>query len=98
MAELVAWFILETFVFDKHLRYCFSQYIVLLVAFSGLLSKNYNSSEPEAYTIYVMFLLSLSGLLALVKLVIMIVKGIRNPINYNNIIVPTTKELEAVPL
>ena len=45
-----------------------------------------------------MFLLSLSGLLALVKLVIMIVKGIRNPINYNNIIVPTTKELEAVPL
>ena len=97
-AELVAWFILETFVFDKHLRYCFSQYIVLLVAFSGLLSKHYNSSEPEAYTIYVMFLLSLSGLLALVKLVIMIVKGIRNPINYNNIIVPTTKELEAVPL
>ena len=74
--------------FDKHLRYCFSQYVVLLVAFVGLLSKHYNSSEPEAYTIYVMFLLCMSGLLGI------IVKGIRNPINYNNIIVPSTKELD----
>jgi len=94
-AELVAWFILETFVFDKHLRYCFSQYITLLIALSGLLSKHYDSSSPEAYTIYVMFLLCLSGLLGLVKLVVMIVRGIRNPISYNNTITPTTKGLES---
>ena len=80
--------------FDKHLRYCFSQYVVLPVAFVGLLSKHYNSSEPEAYTIYVMFLLCMSGLLGIIKIIVMIVKGIRNPINYNNIIVPSTKELD----
>ena len=80
--------------FDKHLRYCFSQYVVLLVAFVGLLSKHYNSSEPEAYTIYVMFLLCMSGLLGIIKIIVMIVRGIRNPINCNNIIIPSTKELD----
>ena len=82
--------------FDKHLSYCFYQYVVLPVAFVGLLSKhyNYNSSEPEAYTIYVMFLLCMSGLLGIIKIIVMIVKGIRNPINYNYIIVPSTKELD----
>lgn len=93
-AELAAWFVLETFVFDRHLRYCFSQYVVLLVALSGLQSKHFDYSAPEAYTIYVMFLLSLSGRLGLIKLAVMIVKGIRHPINYNNKIVPTTKDVE----
>lgn len=97
-AELVAWFILETFVFDKHLRYCFSQYIILLVAFTGLLSKHYNSSAPQTYTLYVLFLISLSAFLGLVKFVVMIVKGIRSPINYNNVIEPTTKDIENTPL
>ena len=80
--ELVAWFILETFVFDKHLRYCFSQYIVLVVAFSGILSNQYDPSAPAPYYIYGFVLLGISVFLSLVKVIVMFVKGYKYPITY----------------
>lgn len=83
-AELLAWFILETFVFDRHLRYCFSPYIVLLVAFSGVITKHYDASSPEPYLYFVFALLAVSGVLAIVKIIIMIVKGIKMPIQYQS--------------
>lgn len=102
--ELICWFILETFVFDRHLRYCFSPYIVLLIAFLGVLSKNYKPEAPDMYIYYVFFLIALSALLAIVKVTVMIVRGCRTPIKYSNSQVePTlslTKEQEAnaIPL
>ena len=83
--EIIAWFILETFVFDKHLRYCFSQYITLLVALSGLLSKQADSSKLEACTLYVIFLLSVTAVLSLVKFCIIVFRGSRKPIVYSHI-------------
>ncbi|XP_067950186.1 uncharacterized protein [Watersipora subatra] len=80
--ELVVWFVLETFVFDKHLRYCFSQYIVLVVALCGLLTRNYDPSAPAPYYIYAIVLLGISVFLGLVKVIVMFVKGYKYPITY----------------
>lgn len=100
--ELICWFILETFIFDHHLRYCFSPYIVLLVAFSGLLSKQYDPAAPATYIYYVFFLIALSAVLAVIKVLVMIIKGCKNPIQYNHVMIEPTlsKEQEAnsIPL
>lgn len=93
-AEIGVWFILETFIFDRHLRYCFSQYIVLPIAIGGVLSKNY---DPEvAHMQYVLFLLALSLALGLVKVIVMVVKACKCPINYNNILPEKSVDTEAV--
>lgn len=84
-AELLCWFILETFVFDRYLRYCFSPYIVLPIALGGILSKNFNPSSPAPHLIYLIVLLALSLVLGIVKVMVMFVKGRRNPISFNNI-------------
>jgi len=89
-AELLTWFILETFIFDRHLRYCFSPYIVLFTAFSGVISKHYIASSPEPYIYFVFVLLGLSAAFALVKILVMIIKGCKNPINYNNVLIVST--------
>lgn len=86
------WFILETFVFDRYLRYCFSQYIVLIVAFTGIFLRHYDPADPEDYLYFVLVLLSLSSALALVKVVIMVVKGMKYPIIYKTAYEPTTDE------
>lgn len=93
-AELLTWFTLETFVFDRYLRYCFGPYIVLPIALGGILSKNLDPASPAPHLILVMVLLGLSLLLGLVKLIVMLVKGRRNPIIYDNISHPSvTTEL-----
>lgn len=80
--ELIGWFVLETFVFDKYLRYCFSQYIVLLVAFAGILSNHYDAASPAAYAIYGVVLTALAAALGVCKVIVMIVKGLKYPITY----------------
>lgn len=79
-AEIIVWFVLENFVFDRHLRYCFSQYIVLPIALGGILSKNYTPDTPHMS--YVLFLLALSGALGLTKVIVIAVRSWRCPITY----------------
>lgn len=81
-AEVIAWFILETFVFDIYLRYTFSPYIVLCIALSGSVQNNYNPLEPLPYSIYTIVLLALSGTLLAIKIFVMFWRHFRSPIGF----------------
>jgi len=77
------WFILETFVYDRYLRYTFAPYIVLLIALSGSLEKNYDPAAPASFSIYTAVFLGFSALLGLVKVAVMVSRHIKHPILYN---------------
>jgi len=62
---LVIWFLLESFVFDKQLRYTFTQYIPFILATSGNYIIRYDAEEP--YTVYIFGLMIGSCSLAFFK-------------------------------
>ena len=69
---IIAWFVLENIVFEIYTRYLFSHYIVLLVGLSGILKKHWtNGSGNEGF---VLFLLILSALLFIFRLVFIFFK------------------------
>lgn len=61
-------------------RYVFAHYISYIIAFVGLYKARYDPSVP--YTIYELALLAFISTLALTKLIIMIVRGVVDPIHY----------------
>lgn len=75
-------FVLEVFVFDKYVRYIFSHYITLVVALSGILYQNYSPDLP--YENYVIFVLAFAAALGIIKVVAMIVRARRRPIEYSS--------------
>lgn len=69
---IIAWFVLENFVFEVYTRYLFSHYIVLLVGLSGILKKHWtNGSGNQGF---VLFLLILSALLFVFRLLFIFFK------------------------
>lgn len=46
-------FIVENFVFEKHLRYILTVYPVVIVALSGNMTKNFKSADPSRSGIYI---------------------------------------------
>ena len=80
---ILCWFILETFVLDKYVRYTFSQYIVLVVALAGSLVKNFNLDTNYRNSIFLVVLLPVAALFALVKVVVMIYRHRKYPIQGN---------------
>ena len=78
---IVCWFVLETFVLDKYVRYTLSEYIVLMVALAGSLSKNFDLDTNYRNSIFTVVLLAVAGLFALVKLVVMIYRHRKYPIH-----------------
>lgn len=46
-------FIVENFVFEKHVRYILTIYPVVIVALSGNLTKNFNAANPSRNGIYI---------------------------------------------
>ncbi|XP_057178210.1 uncharacterized protein si:ch211-161h7.5 isoform X2 [Triplophysa rosa] len=53
LGEVIAWFIVENFVFEKHLRYILTVYPVVIVALSGNMTKNFNAANPSRNGIYI---------------------------------------------
>jgi len=80
-AAILVWFVLETFAFDKYLRYTFMQYIPFILATVGNYVSRFDTETP--YTIYFAVLMILASCLALVKIIVMVVRTIRNPIRYS---------------
>ncbi|KAF6037926.1 hypothetical protein EB796_003775 [Bugula neritina] len=80
---IVGWFILETFLYDRQLRYVFAHYISYIIAFVGVYKAQYDPSIP--YTIYEVVLLAIVSALALAKLIIMIVRAVKDPIHYSKL-------------
>ena len=80
---ILCWFILETFVLDKYVRYTFSEYIVLVVALAGSLVNNFNLDTNYRNSIFTVVLLAVAGLFAVVKMVVMIYRHRKYPIQGN---------------
>jgi len=91
-AALVIWFLLESFVFDKQLRYTFTQYIPFILATSGNYVLRYDPAEP--YTVYIFSLMIGSCSLAFIKILIMIIRSIKDPISYESTYADDKKHLE----
>ena len=62
-------------------RYVFGQYIAFLAALVGIYSKNYDPSLP--YEVFAVVLLVVVVVMALAKVIIMIVRGLLDPIVYS---------------
>ncbi|XP_064642304.1 uncharacterized protein LOC135496750 [Lineus longissimus] len=76
--ELVLYFCIETFVYDRYLRYQFSQYIPVLLALIGGLTKNWDSTSRNS--LFTAALLGIAGVLSIAKVVIMVVRHRRSPL------------------
>ena len=59
-----------------------AHYLTFIMAFSGIYVKNYDPNVP--FQIYVVVLLGLVCALTVAKIIIVIVKSIKSPINYNS--------------
>lgn len=64
--EMIGWFILENTILEKYLRYTISQYPVLIVALSAIISKHWDSSKRNP--IFTLVLLVLVLVLFVVRL------------------------------
>ncbi|XP_056307091.1 uncharacterized protein si:ch211-161h7.5 [Danio aesculapii] len=80
LGEAIAWFIVETFVFEKHLRYILTVYPVVIVALSGNMTKNFNSADPSRNGIYIAVLLGLASTLFAIKVLLVIWRHIKHPL------------------
>ena len=78
--DILLWFVLETFVVDKYVRYTFSPYVVLIVGLSGSLSKNFDLDKNCATSIMTAVLLVVVVLLAIVKVVLVVYRHRKYPI------------------
>lgn len=66
---IAVYFSMEIFFFEKYLRYTFSHYLQLIIAFSGILGKNWSSSgsNPSA-VIFTLVLAIIVGVLFIIKI------------------------------
>lgn len=78
---ILLWFVLDNFAFDKYTRYTFTPNIVFVVALAGATSKNFNVDTMERNSIFLVSMLSTAAVLLLLKLLIMVYRYIRKPIN-----------------
>ncbi|XP_075060002.1 uncharacterized protein LOC142144743 [Mixophyes fleayi] len=79
--EVVLWFYLENFVFDKYVRYTLTVYPVVIVALSGALNKNFNKSSPDGNNIYIAVLLAVGCAVFAVRVVLVIWRHFKQPLN-----------------
>ncbi|MEE6474592.1 hypothetical protein FKM82_010435 [Ascaphus truei] len=78
--EVVLWFCLENFVFDKYVRYTITVYPVVIVGLSGALDKNYNASSPGRNSVFIAVLLAVACALFAVRLVLVVWKHFKKPL------------------
>lgn len=79
-AIILVLFVLEVFVFDSYARYTVAHYATFIVALSGILYEQY--AADTAYIYYLIFLLSLTALLGIIRLVLAIYRGCTMKNNY----------------
>ncbi|XP_016296644.1 uncharacterized protein LOC107654190 [Sinocyclocheilus anshuiensis] len=80
LGEAISWFIVENFVFEKHLRYILTVYPVVIVALSGNMTKNFKSADPSRSGIYIAVLLGLTCTLFAIKVLLVIWRHIKHPL------------------
>ncbi|XP_077983224.1 uncharacterized protein LOC144438068 [Glandiceps talaboti] len=76
--EIVAWFIVENFVFEQFLRYTVSPYLVIFIALSGSLTKNWDPKKTNS--IFTIALLGVAVLLSVIRVGLLIWRQINRPL------------------
>ncbi|XP_069118123.1 uncharacterized protein [Argopecten irradians] len=87
----ILWFLTETILLDAFTRYLFSPYIVLIVAMSGSLAKNYDLELRYRNSILSIIILGMAVLFLLLKIIILLVRHFRVP-SLTKTYSPTTSE------
>ncbi|KAG8543858.1 hypothetical protein GDO81_023536 [Engystomops pustulosus] len=77
--EVLLWFILENFLFDKYVRYTLTVYPVVIVALSGALDKHFNEAAPDGNNIYIAVLLAVACALFVVRVLLVIWRHFKQP-------------------
>lgn len=78
-AFIAAYLIADWFFLDRYTRYTFTPYIVLIVALTGSLAKNYD--EGARNTVFTIVLLAISGAASFVKLFLLVWRHFRKTEN-----------------
>jgi len=69
---VAAYFAMDIYFFEKYLRYTFSTYVQLLIAFTGILAKNFSRGSASSY--FALVLGIAVGILFLVKIVFSVLR------------------------
>ncbi|KAK3592747.1 hypothetical protein CHS0354_016503 [Potamilus streckersoni] len=77
-AEIAAFYSTDIFFLDRYSRYTFTPYIVLIVALSGSVAKNYTYGTRNS--IFIAVLLAIAIAMGIVKLVVLIWRHVTKPI------------------
>ena len=80
---IIFWFVLENFFFERFTRYLFMEYIVFIVAFSGILKKHWTNGQGNQG--FVLFLMVLSSILFAARLFIIYYKETKGLIEGRNL-------------
>ncbi|KAJ8272861.1 hypothetical protein GJAV_G00094290 [Gymnothorax javanicus] len=80
LVEVIAWFVVENFVFEKHVRYLLTIYPVVILALSGSIARNYDSAAPSKNNIFTVILLALSCVLFATRVLLVIWKHKKQPL------------------
>lgn len=80
---IIIWFVLENSFFERFTRYLFMEYIVFIVAFSGILKKHWTNGQGNQG--FVLFLMILSCILLAARLFIIYYKETKGAIEGRNL-------------
>ena len=75
--EIMIWLLLDLAFLEKFTRFLFTPYIVLIVALSGVLTKNYDGTDPN--DIYTVMLLIVIILMLCVKICLVVHREMKDP-------------------
>ncbi|KAG8443920.1 hypothetical protein GDO86_009210 [Hymenochirus boettgeri] len=78
--EMVLWFCLENFVFDKYVRYTITVYIVIILGLSGALHRNFDKSNPGQNGIFIAVALAVACAAFVLRLILVIWKDVKHPL------------------
>lgn len=82
--ELLAWVSLDILFFDNYTRYSLTPYITVVVALSGVVSKNYNLDTNRQNSVFALILLIFAVIFFVLKLFVTIWRHLKK-----DIVVPT---------
>lgn len=76
---LFVWFILESSVLDKHVRYILTIYPVVIWALTGVFTKNYDATAPTQNNIFIVALLAVACAMFAGRVFLVIWRHIKKP-------------------
>ncbi|XP_061661730.1 uncharacterized protein si:ch211-161h7.5 [Syngnathoides biaculeatus] len=76
---LLVWFFLQNVILDKHMRYIFIDYPVIIWALAGNFDKNYNAESLTLSAIFIVVLLVVASILYAVRLVLLFWRHCNQP-------------------